>query len=144
MLTFKREEDALSVIKSRARVTEAVPVFLVSDIAKTMQWYMNRLGFSARAIPPSPPHSFCIMSKDDVTIFLQQLDQYVKPDLYEDREGGVWNAYLQTNDVRELFEVVSSHPDVTIVQGLEHQDYGQTEFVIRDPNGYVLVFAQPD
>jgi hypothetical protein len=25
---------------------------------------------------------------------------------------------------------------------MRHQPYGQTEFVIRDPNGYALVFAK--
>ena len=35
-------------------------------------------------------------------------------------------------------------PDVTILEPLRHQPYGQTEFVIRDPNGYALVFAEPD
>jgi hypothetical protein len=84
------------------------------------------------------------MNKDDVTIFLQQLSDYEGPDLYAQREGGVWNVYLQTDDVRGLFELVSSLPDVTIIERLGHRDYGQTEFVIRDPNGYVLVFAQPD
>lgn len=131
-------------MKSSARIEEAVPVFLVPDIAETMRWYQDRLGFAARAVPDSPPHNFCIMTRDDVTIFLQQLDGYVKPDLYEQREGGVWSVYLQTNDVRELFDAVSDIPDVTILERLAHRDYGQTEFAIRDPNGYVLVFAQPD
>ena len=132
------------VTQTTARITEAVPVFLVADIAVTMQWYVDRLGFSARAVPPSPPHNFCILTKDDATIFLQQLQGYLKADVYEKREGGVWNVYLQTDDVRSLFEAVSGHPDVVVVEPLVHQDYGQTEFVVRDPNGYVLVFAEPD
>jgi len=33
--------------------------------------------------------------------------------------------------------------DVTIIQPLHLQPYGQNEFEIRDPNGYVLVFAEP-
>jgi catechol 2,3-dioxygenase-like lactoylglutathione lyase family enzyme len=134
----------MALIETRARIKEAVPVFLVADIARTMEWYIDRLGFSARAVPTSPPHSFCILSRDDVTIFLQQLDGYVKADVYDKREGGVWNVYLQTDDVRTLFQALSSFPDVTILDKLGHQDYGQTEFVIRDPNGYVLVFAEPD
>ena len=132
------------VTRATARITEAVPVFLVADIAKTMQWYVDRLGFSARAVPPSPPHTFCILTKDDATIFLQELQGYVKADMYEKRKGGVWNVYLQTDDVRSVFQAVSGHPDVVVVEDLEHRDYGQTEFAIRDPNGYVLVFAEPD
>jgi hypothetical protein len=33
---------------------------------------------------------------------------------------------------------------VTLLEPLCYQPYGQTEFVIRDPNGYALVFAQRD
>ncbi|MGH7474949.1 MAG: VOC family protein [Longimicrobiales bacterium] len=127
-----------------AKIYEAVPVFLVGDIAATMQWYSAKLGFAARAVPASPPHDFCILTRDEVTIFLQQLDGYRKPDLYDKREGGVWNLYLQTKDVHQLFERLSRLEDVTILEPLGHQDYGQTEFVVRDPNGYALVFAQPD
>jgi catechol 2,3-dioxygenase-like lactoylglutathione lyase family enzyme len=131
-------------MKSKPRITEAVPVFLVGDVARAMRWYRDQLGFAVRAVPPSPPHTFGIMTRDDVTIFLQQLEGYVRPDRYAEREGGVWNVYLQTNDVGALFEAVSEIPDVEILETLEHRDYGQTEFVIRDPDGYVLVFAQPD
>ena len=134
----------MTVTETRPSLGEAVPVFVVSDIATTMAWYVARLGFSARAVPESQPHSFCILTRDGVTIFLQQLDGYEKPDLYDLREGGVWNAYLQTDDVRGLFETLSGFPDVRVLEDLAHQDYGQTEFVVRDPNGYVLVFAQAD
>jgi hypothetical protein len=102
------------------------------------------LGFTARRVPELPPHHFCILTRDDVTIFLQQLDGYSKPDLYDRREGGVWSAYIQTAGVRELFDQLSRVQDVTFLEPLSHQPYGQTEFVIRDPNGYALVFAESD
>lgn len=72
-------------------------------------------------------------------IFLQQLDGYRKPDLYDEREGGVWSVYFQTQGVRELFHTLSENHDVTMIEPLCHQPYGQTESVIRDPNGYTLV-----
>jgi catechol 2,3-dioxygenase-like lactoylglutathione lyase family enzyme len=128
----------------KMKLRQAVPVFLVSDIAATMQWYTARLGFHARAIPESPPYTFCILSGDGVDIFLQQLDGYQKPDLYDQREGGVWNVYLEIQGVRDLFAALSQLPDVKIIEPLCHQQYGQTEFVIRDPNGYMLVFAESD
>jgi uncharacterized glyoxalase superfamily protein PhnB len=120
----------------------ATPVFLVSDIASTMRWYATHLGFSVRGVPESPPHDFGFLTKDNVTIFLQQLGGYRKPDLYDKREGGVWSVYVQVQGVRELYAVLSKVPDVTLLEPLCHQPYGQTEFVIRDPNGYALVFAE--
>jgi hypothetical protein len=33
--------------------------------------------------------------------------------------------------------------DVKVTRGLCRQEYGQIEFDVMDPSGYVLVFAQP-
>lgn len=120
------------------------PVFLVGDIALTMRWYQTHLGFNADPFPESAPHAFCILRKDDAVIFLQQLDGYQKPDLYDQREGGVWSVYIKTEGVRELFQALSKNVKVQVLEPLCHQPYGQTEFVIRDPNGYALVFAEAD
>jgi hypothetical protein len=82
------------------------------------------------------------MVRDDVEIFLQQLDGYEKPNLYDRRDGGVWHVYVRTDGLRELFDTVSTRPAVTLVYGLRQQPYGQLEFAVEDPNGYVLVFAE--
>lgn len=125
-----------------AQLRGATPVFLVGDIAKTMEWYRTKLGFDGEAIPPKPPHDFCILRRDDVTIFLQQLTGYRHRDHYDEREGGVWAAYLETNDVQSLYESLKNVSGVTIVQPLRHQPYGQWEFEVRDVDGRVLVFAE--
>ena len=124
------------------KLLTTTPVFLVSDIAATMRWYRAQLQFDGRAVPDSPPHTFGIMRRDDVEIFLQQLAGYERPDRSGDREGGVWDLYVQMDGVREFFDAVSSKPAVTIWQRLIQQPYGQLEFEVKDPNGYVLVFAQ--
>ena len=124
------------------RFRRACPVFLVADIASTMQWYRTVLGFEADPFPESPPHAFCILTRDDIEIMLQQLIGYEKPDVYHRREGGVWNVYLRMRGVRGLFEDVSRRSDVKILETICEQDYGKTEFVVQDPNGYILVFAE--
>ncbi|HSE52947.1 MAG TPA: VOC family protein [Gemmatimonadales bacterium] len=138
-----KPKDIMSQTTTAPRLRTVTPVFLVGDIAATMRWYREALGFEADAVPRTPPHAFCILRRDEVEIFLQQLTGYQRPDLYEEREGGVWSAYLHTEDVRALYEAVKARPDVTVIQPLHRQPYRQTEFEIRDPNGYVLVFAEP-
>jgi catechol 2,3-dioxygenase-like lactoylglutathione lyase family enzyme len=129
---------------SKPAFTRVTPVFLVSDIASTIRWYVDKLGFTAAPFPESPPHHFCILRKDEVEIFLQQLAGYRKPELYANRPGGVWNAYVRVEQVSELFASISNLDGVKVVEPICHQPYGQTEFVIEDPNGYTLVFAEPD
>jgi uncharacterized glyoxalase superfamily protein PhnB len=132
----------MSHATANATLQSATPVFLVDNIAATMQWYERNLGFKSDAVPKSPPHNFCILWKDDVVIFLQQLEGYQRPDLYDEREGGVWSAYLRTQGLHALYDALRGLADVTVVQPLHRQPYGETEFEIRDPNGYVLVFAE--
>jgi uncharacterized glyoxalase superfamily protein PhnB len=120
----------------------ATPVFLVDDIATTMEWYSSKLGFTAEAIPPNPPHNFCILRKDTVAIFLQQLTGYRRRDNYHEREGGVWSAYLETYGVHDFYDSLKQVSGVKFVQPLRRQPYGQWEFEVRDPDGYVLVFAE--
>ena len=125
------------------RLHTTSPVFLVADVAATISWYRENLGFDGLPFPEQPPYFFGIMTRDGVEIMLQQLDGYEKPDVYERREGGVWNVYVRMEGVRKLYEQVSQRPGVTLLEPLCEQEYGQIEFVIRDPNGYAIVFAEP-
>ena len=132
----------MSRVGAHAALRSVTPVFLVDDIAATMEWYKANLGFEGDAVPKPPPHNFGILRRDDVVIFLQQLTGYRRPDLYAAREGGVWSAYIRTEGVESLYQTLRSRPDVTVIHPLHRQPYGETEFEIRDPNGYVLVFAE--
>lgn len=124
------------------KLRQTIPVFLVGDIRATMQWYQSKLGFDVDPFPPSPPYAFCILRKDDIEIFLQQLDGYQKPEVYGKREGGVWDIYIRMQGVRAQFDRLSKLDDVQIISPLRRQPYGQTEFVVHDPNGYTIVFAE--
>jgi uncharacterized glyoxalase superfamily protein PhnB len=114
--------------------------FPVADIGATIRWYEEQLGFTGASFPDHEPFVFGILRRDDVEIFLQRIKDYEKPDLYRLRSGGVWDAYIRTEHVKDLYESVRGK--VTIVQPLQQQPYGAWEFEVKDPNGYVLVFAE--
>jgi hypothetical protein len=132
--------DALSSSSSvaRARLRNSTVVFLVGDLEGTARWY-RQLGFEARLFPPG----FGILRRDDLEIFLQQVDGYRRPADPAAREREAWNVYIETDNVAALLEELTERPDVTITRNLTQQHYGQIEFDVLDPNGYVLVFAQP-
>ncbi len=54
----------------------------------------------------------------------------------------MWSAYIRTGGVAALYETLYWLPNVRVIQPLCQQPYGETEFEIRDPNRYVLVFAE--
>jgi hypothetical protein len=124
------------------RLDATAPVFLVDDVGATMKWYATVLGFTPDPFPPVPPHAFCILRRDGVEIMLQQLAGYRKPEPNPSRPGGVWDVYVRMAGVAELAGELTARTDVAILEPLHAQPYGQRELVVRDPNGYVLVFAE--
>ncbi len=122
------------------RLTSAAPCFAVADVGSTMRWYEQELGFTPDPFPEHEPHAFCILVRDQIEIMLQRIDGYQKPDSYTQRDDGVWDAYIRMRGVKELFTSIKDK--VEILQPLKKQPYGDWEFEVKDPNGYVLVFSE--
>jgi uncharacterized glyoxalase superfamily protein PhnB len=123
-----------------AELQSLAACFPVADISATMRWYEEVLGFIADPFPDREPYVFAILTRDNIEIMLQRVNDYEKPDLYESRPGGVWDVYIRTEGVKDLYETVRD--ETTIVQPLRQQPYGAWEFEIKDLNGYVLVFSE--
>jgi uncharacterized glyoxalase superfamily protein PhnB len=123
-----------------SHLESTTPCFAVADIGTTMRWYQEQLGFTPDPFPANEPYVFAILRRDDVEIMLQRLNDYQKPDIYKLRDGGVWDAYIRMRGVKQLYDEVRDK--VGILQPLRRQPYGQWEFEVKDPNGYVLVFAE--
>jgi len=118
----------------------ATPCFPVADVGATIRWYETELGFTGDPFPADEPFVFGILRRDTVEIMLQQMVGYQKQNLYDLRDGGLWDAYFRIQGVTELFESVKEK--LEIVKPLRKQPYGLLEFEIRDLNGYVLVFSE--
>jgi catechol 2,3-dioxygenase-like lactoylglutathione lyase family enzyme len=118
----------------------AAPTFVVSDVGATVRWYQEHLGFEAYAFPKQEPFVFASVVRDGVEILLLRIEGYQKPDLSPLRPAGLWDAYIRMEGVREFYE--SLRDKIPIKMPLVRQRYGDTEFKVQDPNGYVLVFSE--
>jgi len=122
------------------KVGSAVPTFLVSDIAATVRWYEQELGFTlAGHFPAQEPYAYASLMRDSSELMLLNLAGYEKPDSSARRPVGLWDAYFRTHGVAALYEALKDKPFVKME--LRRQPYGDIEFEVRDPNGYVLVFG---
>ena len=125
---------------SGTRIRSAVPTFLVPDVAATAQWYAEHLGFKlAGSVPQQAPFVYASVQREGAEIMLLSLTGYQKPDVRSLRPEGLWDAYIRVNGVHGLYEGVRGQAFVQMA--LKHQPYGDWEFEVRDPNGYVLVFG---
>jgi catechol 2,3-dioxygenase-like lactoylglutathione lyase family enzyme len=128
-----------TALQTGIQINAAVPTFLVSDVAGTVRWYSERLGFHAAGTDPKhQPYVYASLPRGGAEIILS-LAGYQKPDLGARRPEGLWDAYIRMRVVRTLYEIVRS--EEFIQMPLKLQAYGDWEFEVRDPNGYVLVFG---
>ena len=70
---------------------------------------------------------------------LLRLAGYEKPDLRGRRPEGLWDAYPRMQGVQAFYDGLRTQPFIQMP--LKQQPYGDWEFEVRDPNGYVLVFS---
>lgn len=121
-------------------IRSAVPTFLVADVGTTARWYADELGFAiGGAQPDHEPFVYASIHRGAAEIMLLSLEGYRKPDLRALRPAGLWDAYLRTHGVGALYETLRARPFIQMP--LTQQPYGDWEFEVRDPNGYVLVFG---
>jgi uncharacterized glyoxalase superfamily protein PhnB len=123
-----------------SKLNRVAPTFPVADIDATIRWYETELGFTSYPFPENPPYVFASVCRDDVEIMFQRIEGYQKPDLYQRRSGGVWDAYIRMEGVEEFYEAVRDKVEINMP--LRKQGYGDWEFEVKDPNGYILVFSE--
>jgi Glyoxalase/Bleomycin resistance protein/Dioxygenase superfamily len=121
-----------------ATLLSAAPTFLVPDVAETARWYERNLGFTASLFPKNPPFVYASIQRDGVEIMLLRLEGYRKPEVV--RPGGVWDAYIRMEGLLEFHEKVRKK--ISLKSELTKRPYGDSEFEVADPNGYVLVFSE--
>lgn len=124
-----------------ARFNKIAPAFQVSNVGDTARWYCAVLGFTlAGKFPDNEPYAWASLQRDGVEIMLQRIAGYRKPDIYHLRPGGVWSAYIRMEGVKEFYEEVKEKTEIKMP--LKKQHYGDWEFEVKDPNGYLLVFSE--
>lgn len=121
------------------------PNLVVHDVNETARFYCDVLGFSiVVSVPESGQFNFVILQSGGVELMLQALTSVQTEEglpwfrLPDGNDGAM--LYIHVDDVRALRCSVEGHAE--IVAEVHDTFYGATEFAIRDPNGYVISFAQ--
>jgi len=80
------------------------------------------------------------MWRDGVELMLLRIEGYQKPDVSKLRPSGCWDAYIRMSGVQAFYELLKDQPFIRMP--LTKQRYGDSEFEVIDPNGYILVFSE--
>jgi catechol 2,3-dioxygenase-like lactoylglutathione lyase family enzyme len=118
----------------------ATPNLIVSDMAASLAFYRDMLGFQlAQSVPDEPPFVFAWLKRGGVELFLNDAKPVVS-EFTNLRAGNTSTLFVIVNDVDAFHAQLSGR--ARIVMGLTDQFYGTREFAILDPDGYLITFAQ--
>jgi len=117
-------------------IESCIPVIPSADLEKSLRLWIHGLGFSMSSeIRKDDKLIFCMLRKDDMFFMLnQRAGTPVKPKEYEGIR--LYWAPTDLHDTRERLSALGYH-----VSELKDRDYGQTEFLITDDDGYSHCFG---
>ena len=112
--------------------------FVVEDVVATAEYYRDVLGFEILGYFADPP-IYAMVARDGVEMHFGKADSEPQSSSVELRRVG-FDAYIWVNDIQGLFDELSA-AGANIIEGPVQRVYGSNEVVIRDCNGFQLVFG---
>ena len=126
-------------------LTKLTPNLVVSDVARSVAFYRDVLGFTVEmSVPDEAPFVFASVQSGPIEIFLNAPDPaFAEYPAFKDRPiGGTLTLFIEVKDIHAAHAALKDR--VTIVMPLEKKWYGVTEFAFTDPDGYILTLAERD
>src|SRR6201991_3642866 len=122
---------------TRATIGGISPFFIVADIAATLAFYRDRLGFEVTFLAESPDDPyFAIVQRDRAMIMFKSVEVPPLPNPTRDTSAR-WDAYVDVPDPGSLAAEFASR-GVAFSEPLKDTHDGLTGFELKDVNGYVL------
>lgn len=134
-------------------MNKLTPNLGVTDIAASVAFYRDILGFSLRMAVPetkdgidetldeAKQYVYAMMGYNGIELMLQRIDS-LREDVgscVQERPGFCGTLYFDVEDADALYE--SIRQKATVIKAPETAWYGMREFYITDPDGYTLGFA---
>jgi catechol 2,3-dioxygenase-like lactoylglutathione lyase family enzyme len=119
-------------------LTAAEPQLFVRDIAAASEFYSRKLGFSVAFIYGEPAF-YAQMFRDGARLNFRQVDGAVLDAIRRATEQ-LLAATITLEDAKPLF-LEYQQAGVEFVQSLKSEPWGARTFIVRDPDGNLLLFA---
>jgi len=119
----------------------AEPQLYVRDIVASSEFYSRTLGFSVAFTYGEPPF-YAQVFRDGARLNLRQVDTPVVDPGRRDVEQ-LLTASITLEDAKPLF-IEYQDAGADIVQPLKTEPWGARTFIVRDPDGNLLLFAGRD
>jgi catechol 2,3-dioxygenase-like lactoylglutathione lyase family enzyme len=135
--------DHAETRSSKTVITGAEPQLFVADIAASREFFTGKLGFATAFAYGEPPF-YAQVKRDGARINLRCVAQPVMEADVRDREQ-LLSASLTVatpEEIKALFLDFEA-AGVPFFQTLKRQPWGARDFIVKDPDGNLLLFAGP-
>ncbi len=128
---------------STATISAAEPQLFVSDIETSCRFFTDKLGFAVAFTYGSPPF-YAQVARDGARLNLRHVDQPAIDPVIRDRDELLSGSMTVETAVaiKQLFLEFQA-AGVAFHQTLQRQPWGADNFIIKDPDGNLLLFAGP-
>ena len=130
-------------MKSTVDFKSLSPNLIVADVNNSVDFYERVLGFSkAASVPETGRYDWAMVQRGPVVVMFQTAAsmKHDLPALDLGSSGAAATFYIKVKGLDELLK--SAQDKVNLVVPLRTTFYGAREFAIKDPDGYVLMFAE--
>jgi catechol 2,3-dioxygenase-like lactoylglutathione lyase family enzyme len=127
----------------KATIIAAEPQIFVSNISASCDFFTAKLGFAVAFTYGEPPF-YAQVKRDSARLNLRHVDRPVIDAALRDREE-LLSASLTVASAGEIEALFAEFQaaDVPFFQTLKQQPWGARNFIVRDPDGNLLLFAGP-
>jgi catechol 2,3-dioxygenase-like lactoylglutathione lyase family enzyme len=135
--------EQLTRTASKPVITATAAELFVSDIKASCDFFTQKLGFSIVFVYGEPPF-YAQVKRDRGLLNLKHMDAPVIDPALRDRESLLSSDMgLDTHaEIKALFLEFQS-AGVTFFQPLRKEPWGAHTFIVKDPDGNLLLFAGP-
>jgi len=128
---------------SKATIASAEPQLFVTDIKRSCEFFREKLGFTLVFSYGKPPY-YAQVGRDAARLNLRCVERPVIESTVRDREDllSVSITVATAEEIKLLFLEFQA-TGVAFHQTLKKQPWGARNFVVKDPDGNLLLFAGP-
>jgi catechol 2,3-dioxygenase-like lactoylglutathione lyase family enzyme len=128
---------------SKATIVDAEPQLLVTDMKRSCEFFQKKLGFSL-VFSYGDPAYYAQVRRDAARLNLRCVEGRAIESTVHDREEllAVSMTVATTAEIKLLFLEFQS-AGVTFQQTLRKQPWSAKNFIVKDPDGNLLLFAGP-
>lgn len=131
-------KEAHTETLTKPTLLAAEPQLFVADVEVSCEFYTKKLGFKVAFTYGEPPF-YGQVFRDGARLNLRHLDEpAIRPEL-QDREH-LLSASITVDDAKPLFLEFQA-AGVPFHQTLKTEPWGARTFIVRDPDGNLILFA---